>query len=128
MTRTKNYIAVYERDSESDAWLVHVKTIPECHTYGRTLRQAEARIREALALWLDREPAGFEITPEWPRELNELATKVSCARREAAESARAAGAATTKAAKKLDRIGLSRRDTADVLGISHQRVQQLLVS
>jgi transposase-like protein len=45
----------------------------------------------------------------------------------AATSAQAAGAATAKAAKRLDRMGLSRRDTAEVLGISHQRVQQLLV-
>ena len=43
MTKAKSYVAVYERDSESDAWLVHIQTIPECHTYGRTLRQAETR-------------------------------------------------------------------------------------
>ena len=55
MTSTKPYVAVYERDSESDAWLVHIKTIPGCLTYGRTLRQAEARIREALAAWLRRD-------------------------------------------------------------------------
>jgi len=128
MKTVKSFVAVFERDRESDAWLVHVKTIPECHTYGRTLRQAEARIREALALWLDRDPEGLEITAEWPPELIEVATKVSCARREAAEAATVAGATTTKAAKKLDRMGLSRRDTADVLGVSHQRVQQLLVS
>src|SRR4051812_15018993 len=35
MTRTKTYVAVYERDSESDAWLVHIKGIAGCHTYGR---------------------------------------------------------------------------------------------
>ena len=44
MTRTKNYVAVYGRDPQSDAWLVHIKGIPGCATYGRTLRQAEARI------------------------------------------------------------------------------------
>jgi predicted RNase H-like HicB family nuclease len=128
MTRTKPYVAVYERDPESDAWLVHIKTIPGCHTYGRTLRQAEARIREALAAWLDRDPNGLEIASEWPAELENVATSVSQARREAAASAQAAGAATAKAAKQLDRMGLSRRDTAAVLGISHQRVQQLLAS
>jgi predicted RNase H-like HicB family nuclease len=128
MTRPRNYVAVYERDPESDAWLVHIKGIAGCHTYGRTLRQAEARIREALAVWLDRDPDGLEFTSEWPPALEEVATKVSHARRNAAASAQAAGAATAKAVKKLDRMGLSRRDTADVLGISHQRVQQLLVS
>src|SRR5882724_2254605 len=79
MTRTKN-VAVYERDPESDAWLVSIKDIPGCHTYGRTLRQAETRIREALALWLDREPEGLEITPRWPAELTTLASEVSQAR------------------------------------------------
>ena len=128
MTRTKNYVAVYERDPESDAWTVHIKSIPGCATYGRTLRQADARIREALAAWLDRDLDGLEIASEWPPELEDVATKVSRARCDAASSAQAAGVATAKAARRLDRMGLSRRDTAEVLGISHQRVQQLLVS
>ena len=127
MTRTKNYVAVYERDPEGDAWLVSIKGIPGCHTYGRTLRQAEARIREALALWLDREPEGLEVTPQWPAEVATLASEVSQARYAASKSAQTAGSTTAQAAKKLDRMGLSRRDTADVLGISHQRVQQILV-
>ena len=128
MTRTKNYIAVYERDPESDAWLVHIKGLSGCATYGRTLRQAEARIREALAAWLDRDPDGLEIATEWPPDLEDVATKVSQARRDAASSAHAASEATAKAAKRLECMGLSRRDTAEVLGISHQRVQQLLAS
>lgn len=126
MTRTKNYVAVYERDPESDAWLVHIKGIDGCRTYGRTLRQAEARILEALALWLDREPDGLVVTPEWPQDLVEIAAEVWQARDVAAATAQQAGATTAKAAKRLDRMGLSRRDAADVLGISHQRVQQLL--
>jgi predicted RNase H-like HicB family nuclease len=127
MTRRKNYVAVCERDPESDTWLVHIKDIPECHTYRRTLRQAEARIREALALWLDRDPERLEITSEWPHELVEIASYVSQARSNAAACAQRADAATAKAAKTLERMGLSRRDTADVLGVSHQRVQQLLM-
>ena len=128
MARTKNYVALYERDPESDAWLVHIKGIDGCHTYGRTLRQAEARIREALALWLDREPDGLVIAPEWPEDLVDIASEVSQARDNAAATAQKAGATTAKAAKRLDRMGLSRRDAADVLGISHQRVQQLLAT
>ena len=128
MTRSKRYIAVYERDRETDAWLVHIKGIAGCTTYGRTLRQAEARIREALAVWLDRDPDGLDIASEWPPALDDVATKVGQARREAAASAQAAGVATAIAAKELHRMGLSRRDTAVVLGISHQRVQQLLAS
>ncbi len=128
MTRSKRYVAIYERDPESDAWLVHIKSIPGCHTYGRTLRQAEARIREALALWLDRDPDNLKIASEWPAELADVASEVSAARRSAAASVQAAGESTAEAARKLEQMGLSRRDTADVLGISHQRVQQLLAS
>ncbi len=128
MTRTKRYVAVYERDPEGDAWLVSIKGIPGCQTYGRTLRQADTRIREALALWLHRQPDGLEITPQWPTEVAMLASAVSQARSAASKSVQTAGSTTAKAAKKLDRMGLSRRDAADVLGISHQRVQQLLAS
>jgi predicted RNase H-like HicB family nuclease len=128
MTRTKSYVAVYERDPESDAWLVHVKNMPECHTYGRSLRQAEARIREALAAWLDRDPEDLEISFELPPELADVATKVSQARDAVTTTAKEAGRTTARAARQLDRMGLSRRDTAEVLGISHQRVQQLLAS
>jgi predicted RNase H-like HicB family nuclease len=128
ISRTKNYVAVFERDRESDAWLVHIKGIEACHTYGRTLRQAEVRIREALAAWLDREPDELVITPQWPEELVKVATEVSAARRGADKASHDAAAKTTRAVKRLERMGLSRRDAADVLGISHQRVQQLLAS
>ena len=77
MTRKRTYVAVYERDPESDAWLVHIKNIPGCASCGRTLRQAEVRIREALAVWLDRDPDALEIASEWPPELEDVATKVS---------------------------------------------------
>ncbi len=128
MTRTKNYVAVYDRDPESDAWIVHIKGIAGCQTYGRSLRQAEARIREALALWLDRDPDGLSITPVWPSEFVDAAAQVSQARQVASAASRQAQATTEKAARKLERMGLSRRDAADILGISHQRVQQLLAS
>ena len=126
MTRTKNYVAVYERDLESDAWLVNIKGIDGCQTYGRSLRQAEDRIRDALALWLDREPDGLTIVNEWPAALDDVAAAVCDARNAASTATQKAGAVTAKAAKHLERMGLSRRDAAEILGISHQRVQQLL--
>ena len=43
------FTAVYERDTESGAWLVRIDGIEGCHTYGRTRSEAEVRIREALA-------------------------------------------------------------------------------
>ena len=58
------FIARYGRDTESDAWLVRIEGIDGCHTYGRTRREAEERIREALALWLNRNPDGLRSTPD----------------------------------------------------------------
>jgi predicted RNase H-like HicB family nuclease len=126
LSRTKNYVAVYERDPESDGWLVHIKGIAGCQTYGRSLRQAEDRIFEALALCLDRDPEGLTITPEWPSDLASVASEATRARNAASAATERATSTMTKAAKRLDRMGLSRRDAADILGISHQRVQQLL--
>jgi predicted RNase H-like HicB family nuclease len=128
MSPTKQYVAVFERDRGSDAWLVHIKGLDGCHTYGRTLRQAEARIREALGAWLDRDPDRLVITPQWPAELIRVASDVSRARESATQASHHAATKTARAAKRLERMGLSRRDAAEILGISHQRVQQLLAS
>ena len=128
MSRTRAHVAVFERDRKSAAWLVHIQGMEACHTYGRTLRQAEMRIREALGAWLDRDPEELVIRPVWPAELVEVATGVAGARTTAAKASHDASVATARAAKRLERMGLSRRDAAAVLGISHQRVQQLLAS
>jgi predicted RNase H-like HicB family nuclease len=128
MTRTGNFVAVFEQDVEDNVWLVHIKHLENCHTYGRTIRQATARIREALAAWLDRAPEDLVITPELPRDVALLASKVSRARHDAALAGSKAQEATVEAAQRLTAMGVSRRDAADLLGISHQRVQQLLAS
>ena len=128
MTRTKNFVAVYEHDADDNVWLVHIKDVEGCQTYGRTIRQAGSRIREALAAWLDREPDTLVITPEMPRDIAVLASAVSQARMEAEQAGTTAQESTVTAVKQLTDMGLSRRDAADLLGISHQRVQQLLAS
>jgi predicted RNase H-like HicB family nuclease len=124
----KNYVAVFEYDAYESVWLVHIKGENGCHTYGRTLRQATARIHEALAVWLDRVPEDLLITPQYSKEVAALATKVSRARHKASKAGSDAQQTTIEAARHLNKMGLSRRDTADLLGISHQRVQQLLAS
>ena len=58
------FTAVYERDTESDAWLVRIEGMDGCHTYGRTRPEAEDRIREALALWLNRDPDALRFMPD----------------------------------------------------------------
>lgn len=123
MSATKTYVAVYERD---DAWNVHIKGLDGCQTFGRSLRQAQRRIREALAVWLDAEPATLTIRDQLPEQLTAVTARVSRARSAAERAGARAHQRTAQAAKALTELGLSRRDTGELLGLSHQRVQQLL--
>ncbi|HET7486882.1 MAG TPA: hypothetical protein VFJ85_03075 [Acidimicrobiales bacterium] len=126
MSPKKTYVAVYERDAEDDAWNVQIKGLVGCQTYGRSLRQAQARIREALAVWLDQEPGTLAIRDELPTSLATIAEGVAKARRTAEQAGTRAQRETSEAVRRLTELGLSRRDAAELLGISHQRVQQLL--
>lgn len=62
MAAPSTFTALYERDTESDVWLVRIDGIDGCHTYGRTRTEAEERIREALALWLGHDVDGYTLT------------------------------------------------------------------
>lgn len=125
VNRTKTYVAVYERDDQTDAWIVHVRGLNGCQTYGRSFRQAQGRIREALAVWLKVEPDSLSIREEVPAPVAAVAASVAQARREAERAGAQARAETAAAVKQLTELGLSRRDTAQLLGLSHQRIQQL---
>jgi predicted RNase H-like HicB family nuclease len=45
------YRAVYECDADG-RWTVEVPDVQGCHTYGRTIDQARARVRDALRLFV----------------------------------------------------------------------------
>jgi predicted RNase H-like HicB family nuclease len=122
----KTYVATYERDKNDDAWNVHIEGLAGCQTYGRSLRQAQRRIRDALALWLDRDPDSLTIRDKLPSELADVARRVNQARAEAERAGTNAQRQAERAARMLTARGLSRRDAAELLGLSHQRVQQLL--
>lgn len=126
MTTNKTYTAVYEHDDTDDAWIVHIKGIAGCHTYGRSLRQAQGRIREALAVWFDQEPATLTIRHRFPEPFAAVADDATRARSAAERADAKAHQQTVEAVKALTKLGLSRRDAAELLGLSHQRVQQLL--
>lgn len=97
MSPKKTYVAVYDRDLEDDAWNVHIKGLDGCQTYGRSLRQAQARIRQALGLWLDRDPQTLLMRDELPASLSAVAETVTRARREAERAGMRAQEETTRA-------------------------------
>jgi predicted RNase H-like HicB family nuclease len=120
------YTVIYERD-ESEAWLARVAEVPGCHTYGRSIRQAQRRIREALELWVD-DAEQAELLPKirLPRQAQTAVRKAKAARARAARDQREAAEATQRATHCLASLGLSARDASEVLGISHQRAHQIL--
>ena len=120
------YEVKLERD-ESGAWIATVPSVPPCHTYGRSLEQAMSRIREALSLWVDdADDATFVPDVRIPPLHRRIAAQGRRARERADDALDRARAAMETAARELTAAGYSRRDAATLLGISHQRVQQLL--
>jgi predicted RNase H-like HicB family nuclease len=122
----KRYTAIFERD-ESGVWLARVPSIRGCHTYGRTLEQARIRLREALGLWIDRpDQALIEEEIRLPAELRKAIQRSRHSRARAEREREHAQGETRAAAEALADEGVSLRDAGELLGLSHQRVQQLV--
>jgi predicted RNase H-like HicB family nuclease len=113
---------------ESGAWIARVVGVPGCHSYGRTLRQVRTRIREALSLWVDdAESAELVYEIRLPAGVRQQLRRVSTSRARATEAQREAQAALgLTALGMVEGQGLSLRDAAELMGLSHQRVQQLV--
>ena len=121
------YRVIFERD-ESGAWLARAPSVRGCHTYGRTLDQARRRVREALSLWVDDAQSATLVEDVRLPLRAGAAIRVSREKRARAEATRdEAQASTIRAARTLvNELHLGLRDAADLLGLSHQRVQQLV--
>ena len=122
----KKYTVRYERD-EDGWWVATVKGIRGCHTQGRTIEEAERRVREALGLFVDgAEGAALERDVRLPAKIRQELEMLSSARKRADRASAAAQALTRKAVIDLrKKLGLSVRDAGPLLGLSGQRVQQL---
>lgn len=121
------YTIKYERD-DTGWWVATVKGVRGCHTQGRTIDQARQRIHEALELFVD-DVAGAEFVDDikLPAKIRASLTNLENARRRADEEAVRLGECTFETAKLLaSDLGLSLRDIGKLMGLSHQRIQQLL--
>ncbi len=117
----KSYRVVYELD-ESGHWIASVPRVKGCHTYGRSLSEARSRVREALSLFVD-DAARAKLADEirLPADMRRLVVSFRAAKERADRERKQADAAARSLAARL-----SRRDAAEILNISHQRVQQLV--
>ena len=127
----RRLVATYRVDIERDesgAWIATVAGVPGAHTYGSSLRQVRRRSREALSLWVDdADDADIEFELHLPRDTRTALRRVFLARKATTRAAKESSTATNDVAVFLVRdCNLSLRDAAELLGLSHQRLQQVL--
>ena len=123
----KTYTARCQR--AGDWWAISVPQLRGVHTQARRLEKAEAMARDAIALFLDVPQDSFDvrIEPVLPRDLQNKVARVRKVREEAEVSQRQAATVSAEVADDLVRgAHLTVRDAGRVLGLSHQRVAQLL--
>ncbi|MDA8268280.1 MAG: type II toxin-antitoxin system HicB family antitoxin [Actinomycetota bacterium] len=125
----KTYTARLEREKDG-RWTVELEEEPRVHTWGKTVDQALTRIREAAALWLNTDEDQIDLVPVpvLPKTTGRTVEAARAARDQARDADRLAVEQTRKAAAALTGRGISMRDAAAILGISHQRVHQLLTT
>jgi len=126
MKKKQRYRVRYQRDEAG--WWVAVAAEAAAQSQGRTLEQARERIREALSALLDVDPQTIEVTDEVrlaPTGRRALALAKRAVQK-AADQAERAEQATREAVQALLGDGLSLRDAGALLGVSRQRVHQIL--
>jgi hypothetical protein len=107
-------------------WELHIVDVGV--TQSRSLSDAEAMVRDYIALDRDVPPESFDVTIT-PEVGDGLDQEVADARRQVAEAADAQRRAAERVralAHRLKAKGLSGRDMAVVLGVTPQRVSQLI--
>ena len=102
-----------------------IREVRGVHTQGRSIAQARTRVREALGLFVDgAETAQLVDDIRVGAAMLNAILKARRARQAADRQQKLATLASRAAAKKLV-AKMSVRDAGEVLGVSHQYVQQL---
>jgi predicted RNase H-like HicB family nuclease len=114
-----------------DWWAITIAELKGVHSQARRLDQAEAMAREAIGLFLDVPMNSFDVTviPVLPAAVQADVDKARAVRGEAEERQREATKANVRAARELVKgTKLTVREAGQILGVSHQRIAQLLHS
>jgi predicted RNase H-like HicB family nuclease len=112
---------------EGSDWLVEDLDEPRIHSFGRTVSKARANIIDAAALWYEIDPEAVDVAPVFAfgDDLPRILAQLNEARVEYSEVEDHVRALTDAAVAELLRRRVSMRDAAEILGLSHQRIQQI---
>lgn len=118
---------VYDVDAQRDGrfWFLRIRQRPELFTQTVRLDAAEAMVRDLVATWDEVAPDSFDL------RINPVVDEGTTEAVEALDFARTIGSLETALARGIavdlvNRQGLSMRDAALVLKLSHQRIAQLI--
>ena len=121
------YTATAERSGKW--WALSVPEIPGLHTQVRRLDVASATVREAIAVMLDVPEDSFDvgILPAFDTNVSAVLDNLDLARDEARLAEKRLTAATRQTVRVLTtQEGLTVRDAGVVMGVSFQRVSQVM--
>jgi predicted RNase H-like HicB family nuclease len=124
---TKTYVVRCEWD-DTGWWVVTVPEVPGAVTQSRRLDHVARDVAEVLSLLTGEAAEAYELAVEThlPRSVGVDTERARALRLEADRAVAIAQEATASAARRLhDATRLTYRDIGALLGISHQRAQQL---
>jgi predicted RNase H-like HicB family nuclease len=126
----KTYQLVIYRDGRW--WMVSVPEIDGL-TQARNLKEAEAMGRDLIAITLDVPIDSFDVEVSLAsigdvERISDQVTQIAARRRTAEQLEQEASEQAIQLAKKLSAQNVSMRDIGTILGISHQRANQLVHS
>ena len=125
----QTYRAIVTREGRD--WLADVPELEGAHTFARTLPKLMQYVREVIVLAEDLPDEAMKdldidfVYHTGDPDIDRVAQKVRRDRIMIAKAEKTLRSSTTITARKLLRSGMSTRDVATILDISHQRVNQI---
>lgn len=110
-------------------WAIGVPEVPGAFSQARRLGEVERMVRDVVALALEVAPDSFDVRLEvtLPDESQQALERAAELRHEAQLAAASANRATVEAARLMvDGDALTMREAGQLLGLSHQRIAQLM--
>jgi len=128
MTARRRRVYRVECRRRAGWWAISSPDVPGALTQARRLEHVESQARDAIAALLDVTEDSFDldVRPVLDKALATLVADLRAARNAAEQAQQHAAVTASASARALLAAGLTMRDAGAVLGLSHQRVAQLV--